>query len=164
MGRQEKGGAAQASRRRQRGPAHSPLPPSGRATRPASGRERGAHRGRIIRPCLPVPRGAPTCTALSLSARTIDTPARRAYRSRSPCVTALQPHRLTLLITKENTMLKRLTLKLFTLFVLCAALTAVSSPPASSTNRGVFCMDAPMEYGCNTDRVCCYDWGYCWCA
>ena len=66
-------------------------------------------------------------------------------------------------------MLKRLTLRPFILFMLCVGLTAVSFTPASSTQAsstrlGIFCMDAPLEYGCNTTRVCCDDWGHCWCA
>jgi hypothetical protein len=59
-------------------------------------------------------------------------------------------------------MLKRLTLKLFTLFALVAALTAVSSTPASSTNR--FCQEAPIEAGCPTMYWCCDRWGNCSCA
>ena len=62
-------------------------------------------------------------------------------------------------------MLKRLGRKLFTLFVLCAALTTVSSAPASSTNRRiVICQEAPMEYGCTSGYYCCYDDGYCSCS
>lgn len=40
-------------------------------------------------------------------------------------------------------MLKRLTLKLFSLFILCAALMSVASAPRPVA-KGVFCMDAPM--------------------
>jgi hypothetical protein len=44
-------------------------------------------------------------------------------------------------------MLKRLTRKFFILFVLVAALTAVSFTPASSTNRIVICDEVPICYG-----------------
>ncbi len=59
-------------------------------------------------------------------------------------------------------MLKRLTRKLATLLVLCAALTVVSSAPASHTKRGVFCLDDGIgAYGC-FGIVCCNEGG-CWC-
>jgi hypothetical protein len=58
---------------------------------------------------------------------------------------------------------KRLTRKLATLFVLCAALMTVAAAPASSIKRGVFCVDAPLESGCY-GWICCNEWGGCWCA
>jgi hypothetical protein len=62
-------------------------------------------------------------------------------------------------------MLNRLTRKLFTLFVRSAALAAVSFTPASSTNsRSRYCFEAPLEYGCNPNVVCCYDDGHCSCG
>jgi hypothetical protein len=61
-------------------------------------------------------------------------------------------------------MLKKLRYKLFTLLVLCAALTAVSFPPASFANTGgPFCIDAPLDSGCPV-YLCCNEWGSCWCA
>jgi hypothetical protein len=57
----------------------------------------------------------------------------------------------------------RLMRKLFTLVVLCAALTAVSATHASTTRGGVFCVDAPLESGC-WGLYCCNEWGGCWCA
>lgn len=60
-------------------------------------------------------------------------------------------------------MRKRLIRKLFTLAVLCAALTIVSATPSSATNTGVFCVDAPLESGC-WGLICCNEWGGCWCA
>jgi hypothetical protein len=57
-------------------------------------------------------------------------------------------------------MLKRLALKLITLSALVAALTAVSSAPASAKNY--YCFDAPMESGCPT-YICCRD-NDCWCV
>ncbi len=59
-------------------------------------------------------------------------------------------------------MLKKLTRKLFILFVLCAALTAVWFAPPSSAG-GVFCVEAPLESGCY-GWICCNEWGGCWCA
>lgn len=59
-------------------------------------------------------------------------------------------------------MLKRLTRKLVTLLVLCAALTAVSFAPASQARGGVYCLDDGIgAYGC-FGWVCCNDGG-CWC-
>ncbi len=53
-------------------------------------------------------------------------------------------------------MVKRLTRKLFTLFVLVAALTAVSFTPSSSTNRIVICDEVPICYGdCCSGYWCC---------
>jgi hypothetical protein len=57
----------------------------------------------------------------------------------------------------------RLIRKLFTLAVLCAALTAVSLQPAPASAGGVFCFDAPIESGC-FGWICCNEWGGCWCA
>lgn len=60
-------------------------------------------------------------------------------------------------------MLKRLTLKLVTLFVLAITLTYVASAPAASAKGGVFCVDAPVETGCT--YWCCIDYSNtCWCA
>ena len=64
-------------------------------------------------------------------------------------------------------MLKRLTRKFLTLFVLVAALAAVSSTSARSTisRGGVFCVDAPMESECPPGTLlCCNDYGGCWCS
>jgi hypothetical protein len=62
-------------------------------------------------------------------------------------------------------MLKKLRRKLFTLFVLCAALMAVSFPPAASANTGVFCMPAPVEYDCASGWICCTEYdSNCLCA
>jgi hypothetical protein len=65
-------------------------------------------------------------------------------------------------------MLTRLSRKLLTLFVLVAALSAVTSVPArpTSTSRGIFCVDAPLESGCSSTYWCCTEWGgggSCWC-
>jgi len=64
-------------------------------------------------------------------------------------------------------MLKRLTRKLFTLFVLVFALTVVSFTPApsaaSSTNSILICWDAPLEYGCTGIYWCCDGDGNCFC-
>lgn len=62
-------------------------------------------------------------------------------------------------------MLKKLRRKLFTLFVLCAALTAISSTPASSaTTGGPYCFDAPLGSGCPS-YICCIDPDSdCWCV
>lgn len=61
-------------------------------------------------------------------------------------------------------MLKRVTIKLFTFFVLCAALTTVAFTPAASSNSQIFCLDAPIESGCQA-YICCHDDGqYCWCV
>jgi hypothetical protein len=69
-----------------------------------------------------------------------------------------------LLMTKENTMLKTFKRKLFTLFVLIAALITVASPPVGSC-KGVFCMDAPLEAGCDiTERWCCDEMNHCECS
>ncbi len=57
-------------------------------------------------------------------------------------------------------MLKKLTRKLFTLFVLVAALTTVASAPASSTNRGMYCMYTVDDWG-HCVMVCCSDKGDC---
>jgi hypothetical protein len=60
-------------------------------------------------------------------------------------------------------MLKRLSLKLLTLVMLCGALATVSSVPASSTK--VFCMDAPIEMGCTSGTFCCVEYDQqCSCA
>ena len=61
-------------------------------------------------------------------------------------------------------MLKRLARKLVALSVLVAALTAVSFTHASSTNRTRYCFEAPMEYGCNPNIVCCTSDGECQCG
>lgn len=61
-------------------------------------------------------------------------------------------------------MLKKLRLKLFTLFVLCTALTAISFTPTSSAATGVFCFDAPIGSGCPS-YICCIDYDSdCWCV
>ena len=61
-------------------------------------------------------------------------------------------------------MLKRLTRKLVTLSVLCAALAAVSSAPASSANRRiVICYPAPVDF-CESGYYCCHDDGSCKCG
>ncbi len=52
-------------------------------------------------------------------------------------------------------MLKRLTLKLFTLVVLGAALTSLASTPASSTRRIWICYEVPMTSECPTGYICC---------
>jgi hypothetical protein len=61
-------------------------------------------------------------------------------------------------------MLKRLTRKLFTLVVLCAALTCVASAAASST-RGIWiCLDGPITQDCLSGSYCCDpSSGYCVC-
>lgn len=59
-------------------------------------------------------------------------------------------------------MLKRLTRKLFILFVLCAALTAVLSN--SSTNSKRYCVDMPIDTSCPNNYLCCDRWGNCTCA
>jgi hypothetical protein len=60
-------------------------------------------------------------------------------------------------------MLKRLTRKLFTVVVLCAALTTVSYAPASSTNRQMFCFDGPITNECDCGYYCCDRFGNCTC-
>ena len=60
-------------------------------------------------------------------------------------------------------MQRRVIRKLFTLVVLCAALTVLSITPASARKGGVFCVDAPIESGC-WGLYCCNEWGGCWCA
>ena len=60
-------------------------------------------------------------------------------------------------------MLKRLTRKLFTLVVLCAALTSVASAPASSTNLYPYCFYDVVTVECPTGWYCC-DGNNCWCA
>jgi hypothetical protein len=70
---------------------------------------------------------------------------------------------------KENIMLKRLTRKLFTLFVLVSALSVVSFTPApsaaASTSRIRICWDVPLDYGCYpTNRWCCDGDGNCGCG
>jgi hypothetical protein len=52
-------------------------------------------------------------------------------------------------------MLKRLTRKLFTLVVLCAALTSVASSPASSNRRIWICWEMPITAECQTGYMCC---------
>lgn len=75
-----------------------------------------------------------------------------------------QPYRISLLTTKEKFMLKRLTRKLFTLVVLCAALTSMGSTPASSTHRIWICWDVPITQDCPSGYYCCdYSSGYCTC-
>ena len=60
-------------------------------------------------------------------------------------------------------MLRRLTRKLFTLVVLCAALAIASSAPVARTN--VICMDAPVEWGCPSNYFCCREYtSECWCG
>jgi hypothetical protein len=59
-------------------------------------------------------------------------------------------------------MLKRLTFKLFTLVMLCAALATVSSVPAATS---VYCVDAPVEMGCASGLFCCVEYNReCSCA
>lgn len=61
-------------------------------------------------------------------------------------------------------MLNRLTRKLFTLLVLVAALAAISSAPAASTNRR-FCVEVPIcSDGCCSGYWCCDRWGNCYCG
>ena len=60
-------------------------------------------------------------------------------------------------------MLKRLTRKIFILFVLVAALAVASSAPNAANAGGVFCVDAPLESGC-FGWICCNEWGGCWCV
>jgi hypothetical protein len=61
-------------------------------------------------------------------------------------------------------MLQRLTLKLFSLVVLCAALMSVASAPRPVA-KGVFCMDAPLEMGCSSGTMCCVEYdSQCLCA
>jgi hypothetical protein len=101
---------------------------------------------------------------LLLSLLIVDTLPVFAYRSLVPCcVTTPQPQQFALLTTKENIMLKRLTLKLATLFVLVIALTSVASAPAASAKGGVFCVDAPLDSDC-TVYMCCNEYGNCWCS
>jgi hypothetical protein len=54
-------------------------------------------------------------------------------------------------------MLKRLTRKLVTLSVLCAALAAVPSTPAPSTTSGLVCERQVSENSCII--YCCDRWG-----
>jgi hypothetical protein len=62
-------------------------------------------------------------------------------------------------------MLKKLTRKLFTLLVLVAALTAVSSAPTSSAKSQRYCLDVPICYGdCCSGYWCCDRWGNCTCG
>jgi len=62
-------------------------------------------------------------------------------------------------------MLKRLRVKLFTLFVLCTALIAIASTPASSNASGRYCLDVPICYGdCCSGYWCCDQWGNCTCG
>jgi hypothetical protein len=62
-------------------------------------------------------------------------------------------------------MLKGLARKLVTLFVLIAALTAVSSTPASSTNSRWYCQEVPIcSDGCCNGYWCCDNWGNCMCG
>ncbi len=62
-------------------------------------------------------------------------------------------------------MLTKLSRKIFILFVLCAALMAVSSPPRVSANTGVLCMPAPIDSGCESGWFCCIDYDQnCTCA
>ena len=59
-------------------------------------------------------------------------------------------------------MLKTITRKLFILFVLCAALTAVSAGPAGPTK---FCYEVPIcAYDCCSGYYCCDRWGNCTCG
>jgi hypothetical protein len=61
-------------------------------------------------------------------------------------------------------MLKRLTRKLVTLSVLCAALAAVSSA-ALSTNSRAYCYEVPLcAYDCCSGYYCCDRWGNCYCG
>lgn len=41
---------------------------------------------------------------------------------------------------------------------------AVAAPSAGGEARGPYCFDAPLGSGCDTDRVCCTEWGYCTCG
>ena len=59
-------------------------------------------------------------------------------------------------------MLKRLTCKLITLFVLIGTFAAIYTVPASSTNR--FCFDGPITEDCATGRYCCDLSGNCTCG
>jgi hypothetical protein len=61
---------------------------------------------------------------------------------------------------------KRLTRKLVTLFVLCLAVTAVASTPASATNSRAnwYCVDMPISESCSSGYWCCDRWGNCMCA
>jgi hypothetical protein len=61
-------------------------------------------------------------------------------------------------------MLKRLALKLFTLFVLVIALTTVASAPASATNSRAYCYEMPISESCSSGYWCCDRWGNCMCA
>jgi hypothetical protein len=63
-------------------------------------------------------------------------------------------------------MLKRLSRKFFILFALVAALTAVPSSPASSSNRILICYDVPICYGdCCSGYWCCdRSSGECFCG
>lgn len=62
-------------------------------------------------------------------------------------------------------MLKRLTRKLVTLFVLVIALAAASSTAASSTNGRAYCVEVPMcAYDCCNGYWCCDRWGNCYCG
>ncbi len=64
-------------------------------------------------------------------------------------------------------MLKRLTRKLFILFMLCAALTVVSSSSASTTKpqpKG-YCVEVPIcAYDCCSGYYCCDNYGNCYCG
>jgi hypothetical protein len=57
-------------------------------------------------------------------------------------------------------MLKRLTLRLFILFVLCVALTAVSFTPASAAKRQIYCAKFIDGTG-QCIVMCCTDTGEC---
>lgn len=65
---------------------------------------------------------------------------------------------------KENIMQKKLRYKLFALFALCAALMAISRPPAAfATTGGPFCLPAPIDSGCDF-FICCDSDGNCFCG
>jgi hypothetical protein len=71
---------------------------------------------------------------------------------------------------KENIMQKKLRYKLFALFALCAALMAISAPPAASASSVCpgsdcprFCLPAPVDSGCDF-YICCDSNGTCWCG
>jgi hypothetical protein len=60
-------------------------------------------------------------------------------------------------------MLKKLTRKFVTLFVLVMALTVVSAAPDSSANRWwPRCQWVPVDVNCSTGWMCCDEYS-CWC-